>query len=215
MPFRGLAGVEGRKGSVTILLGTGNTGKLQEFFRILGTLPGVTWRDLRDVPFPEVEESGATLEENAHLKATATARWSKLPTLAEDSGLEVRALGGAPGVRSARFAGEGRDHDANIARLLRELKDTDDRSATFRAVAVLAMPDGRTFQAEGVLHGTIAHTPRGQGGFGYDPVFVPEGDTRSLAELSAEEKDRISHRRRALEQLLPLMTGLAQQAFLD
>ncbi len=213
MPLRGRSRAEGCKGSVKVLLGTGNTGKLEEFLRILGTIQGVRWCNLRDVPFPEVEESGASLEENAKLKATKTLRWSKLPTLAEDSGLEVTALGGAPGVRSARYAGEGRDHNANITRLLRALETVEDRTARFRAVAVLALPDGRTFQAEGMLHGTISHTPRGHGGFGYDPVFVPAGDTRTLAELPSEAKDRISHRRRALEQLIPVITELAQQPF--
>lgn len=193
-----------------ILLGTGNTGKLQELLRILGTVQDVTWCDLRHVPFPEVEETGASLEENALLKATETLRWSRLPTLAEDSGLEVTALGGAPGVRSARYAGEGRDDNANIARLLQELKSKKDRTARFRAVAVLALPDGRTFHAEGTLHGMITHSPRGHGGFGYDPVFVPEGDTRTLAELPAQKKDLISHRRRAVEQLIPVITDLVQ-----
>ncbi len=194
-----------------ILLGTGNTGKLEELVRILGSIEGVTWCDLRHVPFPAVEETGASLEENARLKATETLRWSNLPTLAEDSGLEVGALGGAPGVRSARYAGEERDDNANITHLLRELKDIKDRTARFRAVAVLALPDGRTFHAEGVLQGRITHTPRGHGGFGYDPVFVADGDTRTLAELPASAKDRISHRRRALEQLIPVITELAQQ----
>ncbi len=210
MSLRRLAGAEGRQNGVTILLGTRNTHKLAECMRILGEIPGVAWTDPQRCPFPEVMETGASLEENAHLKAKQAAEATGLPTLAEDSGLEVAALAGAPGVRSARYAGEDKNHQANTRLLLQELQDTADRRAQFRTMVVLALPDGRTWQAEGVLPGTISRSPRGQGGFGYDPVFVPLGMQSTLAELSPEEKDRISHRRRALEAIRPAVLELAK-----
>ncbi len=196
---------------MTIVLGTHNPHKLAEFLRILGDIPGVVWADPKDSPFPEVEETGSSLEENVHLKAKQASQATGLPALAEDSGLEVAALDGAPGVHSARYASEGKDHRANTQLLLQRLREVEDRRAQFRAVSMLALPDGRTWQAEGVLRGTISRTPRGAGGFGYDPVFVPEGMNCTLAELSAEEKDRISHRRQALEALRPVLTQLTQE----
>ncbi|MFO8033687.1 MAG: RdgB/HAM1 family non-canonical purine NTP pyrophosphatase [Candidatus Bipolaricaulota bacterium] len=191
-----------------VLLGTRNPHKLAELVRILGEIPGIDWHDPRDVPFPEIKETGESLEQNAHLKATQAARATGLPALAEDSGLEVAALQGAPGVHSARYAGESKDHRANTRLLLQELSGVADRRAQFHTVAVLALPDGRTWQAEGVLRGTISKAPRGGGGFGYDPVFVPEGASATLAELSPEEKDRISHRRRALERIRPALRSM-------
>jgi len=195
---------------VKVLIGTRNPDKLAEIVRILGEIPGISWVTFRELPFPEVEEDGRTLEENAEKKACHLARLTGLGTLAEDSGLEVAALGGAPGVRSARFAGEERDWRANNEKLLTLMRGERDRRARFRAVAVLALPDGRMWLREGVLQGTIASEARGRGGFGYDPVFVPEGEARTLAELSPEEKDRISHRRRALEGLRPVLSALAR-----
>jgi len=150
------------------------------------------------------------LEENARLKAVMISQGSGLPTLAEDSGLEVVTLGGAPGVRSARFSGEEKNWQANNEKLLALLSEARDRRARFRAVAALALPDGRLWLREGVLEGTIATRARGKGGFGYDPVFVPEGETRTLGEMAPEEKDRISHRRRALERMRPLLSALAR-----
>ena len=193
-----------------VLIGTRNPHKLEECRRILGDIPGIEWLTFREHPFPEVEETGSTLEENARLKAVSLARITGLPTLAEDSGLEVTALGGAPGVLSARFAGVEKDYRANNEKLLALLAGVEDRRARFRTVAVLALPDGRTWMTEGVLEGEIALAPRGSGGFGYDPLFIPLGETRTLAELAPEEKDRISHRRRALERLRPLLSSLAR-----
>lgn len=193
-----------------VLIGTRNPHKLEECRRILGDIPGIEWLTFRERPFPEVEETGSTLEENARLKAVSLARITGLPTLAEDSGLEVAALGGAPGVLSARFAGVEKDYRANNEKLLALLAGVEDRRARFRTVAVLALPDGRTWMTEGVLEGEIALAPRGSGGFGYDPLFIPLGETRTLAELAPEEKDRISHRRRALERLRPLLSSLAR-----
>jgi len=195
---------------VKVLIGTRNPHKLAEIRRILGRIPGIEWVDFHSVPFPEVAETGATLEENARLKALSISRATGLPTLAEDTGLEVVALGGAPGVRSARFAGEGKDYRANNEKLLRLLEGVEDRRARFRAVVALALPDGRLWLTEGVLEGEIARAPRGEGGFGYDPLFIPNGETRTLAEMTPEEKDRISHRRRALERMRPLLSSLAR-----
>lgn len=193
-----------------VLIGTRNPHKLVEIMRILGEIPGIEWVTFRERPFPEVPEEGATLEENARLKAVMISQGSGLPTLAEDSGLEVVTLGGAPGVRSARFSGEEKNWQANNEKLLALLSEARNRRARFRAVAALALPDGRLWLREGVLEGTIATRARGRGGFGYDPVFVPEGETRTLGEMAPEEKDRISHRRRALERMRPLLSALAR-----
>ena len=152
----------------------------------------------------EVEEDGATYLENARKKADAGRRLSGLPTLADDSGLEVARLGGQPGVHSARFAGPEHKGDgpALVRALLQMLGPAarESPAAAFRCVAVLALPDGRTFEGEGILGGTIAAEPRGSGGFGFDPIFkLPDG--RMLAELSTEEKNLLSHRARALNAL--------------
>ncbi len=192
-----------------VVLATKNSHKIEEILAILGDIPGIEWLTYREIHFSDVEEVGETLEENAILKATAVARETGLPALAEDTGLEVEALGGAPGVRSARFAGAGKDYRANNEKLLRLLEGVRNRRARFRTVAVLALPDGRTWKAEGVLEGEIAGAPRGEHGFGYDPLFIPEGVGRTLAEMSPEEKNKISHRRRALELMRPILRDLA------
>jgi XTP/dITP diphosphohydrolase len=147
-------------------------------------------------------EDGETFLENARKKAHPAAKASGLPTLGEDSGLEVDALGGAPGIYSARYAREDGGDDANNRKLRREMEDVPPgkRGARYRCVAVLAFPDGREITGEGSCEGEIAREPRGSGGFGYDPVFLlPDG--RMMAELSSAEKDAISHRGRALRQL--------------
>lgn len=192
-----------------VLVGTGNPGKLREILSILGDIPRLAWLTPQDIPCPEVPETGATFAENAVLKAHTIARVTGYPTLAEDSGLEVAALGGKPGVRSARYAGEARDCAANNRKLVKDLAGIRDRQAKFRTVAALALPDGRVWTAEGVLEGRIAEAPRGSGGFGYDPLFVPAGETRTLAEMRPQEKDAISHRRRALEALHPVLIELS------
>lgn len=193
-----------------VLVGTTNPGKLREILHILGEIPGITWLTPHDVPCPAVPETGPTFAANARLKALTIAIATGLPTLAEDSGLEVDALGGAPGVRSARYAGDPPDPAANNRKLLTALAGTTDRRAHFRTVAALALPDGRVWTAEGVLEGTIAEAPRGHGGFGYDPLFIPAGERRTLAEMAPPEKDAISHRRRALDGLRPVMTALGE-----
>ncbi|MCS7216748.1 MAG: RdgB/HAM1 family non-canonical purine NTP pyrophosphatase [Candidatus Bipolaricaulota bacterium] len=193
-----------------VLLGTGNPAKLAEMREILGPIPGVEWVSAAELGLPEPPEEGQTLEENAILKAVVYAKRAGLPTVAEDTGLEVEALGGAPGVLSSRFAGKEKDYAANNRKLLELLEGVADRRARFRTVAVLALPDGRFWKSEGLLEGEIAREPRGSGGFGYDPLFIPKGETRTLAELSPAEKNAISHRRKALEGLRPLLRVLAE-----
>jgi XTP/dITP diphosphohydrolase len=188
---------------VTILLGTKNPHKIREITEILSELlSGFQLVTFRECPFSDVPEEGATLEENALLKARTICAQTGMPVLAEDSGLEVEALGGAPGVRSARFAGEGKDDRANIEKLLGLLEGVSERRARFRCVAVLVWPTGEELLSEGILWGQIARAPRGTGGFGYDPIFIPEGYDQTLAELGLQIKNRISHRRRALEALM-------------
>lgn len=153
---------------------------------------------------PDVDETGATLVENARLKAAAIAAATGEAAVADDTGLLVDALDGAPGVWSARFAGEGATYADNVAKLLAELAGVAParRTARFETVALVCWPDGREVSAAGTVEGTIAVEPRGDGGFGYDPVFVPvEGDGRTFAELTAEEKHALSHRGRAFRAL--------------
>lgn len=158
---------------------------------------------------PDVVEDADTFEGNARLKAQALVAATGLPALADDSGLEVDALGGAPGVHSARYAGAGGDDGRNVEKLLRSLADVTEpprRTARFRSVVVLLWPDGREVVAEGTVEGSIAPSPRGDGGFGYDPVFVPdEGDGRTFGEMDPDAKHAISHRGRALGELLRLL----------
>ena len=188
-----------------ILLGTKNEGKIREIKEIF-TLPRVRLLTYEDHPFSDVVEEGSSFEENALLKARRICAETGLPVLAEDSGLEVSALGGRPGVRSSRFAHDRASDEENIAKLLELLRGVDDRRARFRAVAVLRLPDGEELVTEGELRGEIAPKPRGEHGFGYDPVFIPEGFTETLAELGPKAKNEISHRRRALERLLAMLS---------
>lgn len=193
-----------------VLIGTGNPAKLAEIQEILGEIPGIEWVSAAELNLPEPKEEGKTLEENAIIKAVAYAKHSELPALAEDTGLEVEALAGAPGVLSSRFSGKEKDYAANNEKLLALLSGKENRRARFRTVACLALPDGRFWTSEGVLEGTIAEKPRGKGGFGYDPLFIPEGESRTLAEMAPAEKNAISHRKRALEGLRPLLLALAK-----
>ena len=177
------------------LLGSTNPGKLREYREILQglDLELVAPNDLNPVP-PEPDESALTFAENASAKARGYAAASGLQTIADDSGLEVYALRGAPGVRSRRFFGEDASAEERNAKLLALLDDVPDRSARFVCVTALASPDGHVELFEGEVHGEIAESPRGEAGFGYDPVFVIAGDGRTMAELPPEEKHRISHR---------------------
>jgi XTP/dITP diphosphohydrolase len=181
-----------------LLLATRNRHKVEEILQILD-VPGLEVVTAADVPaLPDVQEDAPTFEGNALKKATALARASGLWSLADDSGLEVDMLGGEPGVRSARYAGANATSEANNRKLLTALAGQPNRSARFRCVLALARPDGRTWTLEGGCEGRIADSPRGQGGFGYDPLFIPEGQTRTFAEMPAVEKNRLSHRGRAL-----------------
>ena len=198
-----------------LLLATHNRGKLVELRALLADVP-VTLVSL-ETAFPgqpQAIEDGETFLDNARIKARAAAKAAVMVTLAEDAGLEVDALGGRPGVRSARFAGEAATDAANNAALLEALREVEDdqRTARFRCVLVLIDPwaegEGREIVVEGSCEGTIARAPRGGGGFGYDPLFVVAGFGRTMAELADEEKNRESHRARAVAALRPALADL-------
>jgi XTP/dITP diphosphohydrolase len=182
------------------VLATANVDKAREIAEIIG--PTVVLRP-RPPSVPEVEETEDTLLGNARLKSRALATATGRAAIADDTGLEVEALGGAPGVYSARYAGESATYADNVAKLLAALDGVEGRRrARFRTVAVATWPDGHEVVAEGVVDGTIAFEAHGQGGFGYDPVFIPnEGDGRTFAEMTAREKHRMSHRGRAFRTL--------------
>jgi XTP/dITP diphosphohydrolase len=186
----------------TFVLASNNPDKAAEIRAILGdALPGLVLRP-RPADIGEVEETGATLEDNARLKAAAIASATGLPAVADDTGLEVRALDGAPGVYSSRYAGEAATYADNVTKLLGALRGVGDRRARFRTVAMVRWPDGREVVADGVVDGTIAVEARGTSGFGYDPVFVPDGGGGlTFAELGPEGKHRLSHRGRAFRAL--------------
>jgi XTP/dITP diphosphohydrolase len=195
-----------------IAIASRNEHKLLEIGRICAEWP-VTWLTIHDHhgPWPDVEETADTYLENALLKARAVAAALGEPAMADDSGIEVDALAGKPGPRSARFAGEDAADQENLRALIQAVAGvpSSGRSARYRCVAALAWADGREVHAEGVCEGTLARKPRGAGGFGYDPVFVPEGWDATMAELSAGEKDRISHRGRAFRALKEVLEGPA------
>lgn len=187
-----------------LLVATNNPGKLREFRSLLGPLdlaaPGDLGLDL------EVEENGDSFEANATLKARAFAAATGLVALADDSGLEVDALGGAPGIHAARYGAPGLDDMGRCRLLLEQLAEAGgSRLARFRCFLVAAAPDGRTCRAEGVCPGSIATAPAGDGGFGYDPVFYLPRLRRTMAQVPAEIKNRISHRARALRTMAPLL----------
>ncbi|MFM2109206.1 MAG: hypothetical protein RLZZ372_130 [Pseudomonadota bacterium] len=193
-----------------VVLATGNAGKIREFAELLGPL-GFEFVAQAAFGVEPPEETGDTFEANALLKARHAAARSGLPAMADDSGLEVDALGGAPGVRSARYAGEGAGDLANLQKLLRALQTVDDsaRTARFRCVIALVRDaaDPSPIFGRGVWEGRILREPRGSGGFGYDPVFAPVGDLRSVAELPSMEKHAHSHRGKALRDLLANWRG--------
>ncbi len=191
-----------------VLLATKNPGKIREIREILASVPDLVLDSFEEVPFSDVDETGQTFRENALLKARAIGEQTGMPVLADDSGLEVASLGGEPGVRSARYAGESADHEANNRLLLQRLAEADpsgchrDRSARFVTWIVLRLDRHQEFSWQGELCGHIVETPRGERGFGYDPLFVPDGWTKTLAEIELAEKNRISHRRQALQHVL-------------
>ncbi|MCG2709965.1 MAG: XTP/dITP diphosphatase [Thermodesulfovibrionales bacterium] len=188
---------------LNIVLATRNKKKIDEIKRIVKDMP-VTIYTLDDFPgCPEVQEDGKTFEENAVKKASAVSKYAKMPALADDSGLEVYALGGAPGVFSARYAGEGADDRKNYEKLLREMSSLpgDKRVGRFVCVMALAFPDSRVETFSGYAEGLIGKEPKGANGFGYDPVFYPKGHERTFAEMFDKEKDLLSHRGMALGRL--------------
>jgi XTP/dITP diphosphohydrolase len=188
-----------------LICASANPDKVAEIAAIVG--PAVELVP-RPADVPEVVEDADTLEGNARLKACAIAVATGQPALADDTGLEVAALGGAPGVYAARYAGAGATYADNRAKLLAELAGDPDRRASFRTVVTVAWPDGSELAAEGVCEGTIADQERGERGFGYDPVFVPDdGDGRTFAEMSDGEKNALSHRARALRNLLSSLSA--------
>jgi XTP/dITP diphosphohydrolase len=189
----------------SLLVATHNKGKLKEILRIFSVeIPDLRLFTLDDFPgAEEVDEVGETFEENALLKARAGFLHSGIPTLADDSGLAVDALGGKPGIHSARYSGGG--DAANIEKVLRELDGVEMAKRTARFVTVVAFIDGDdpVITERGELEGVIVDAPRGEGGFGYDPIFAPINSASTLAEISATEKDEISHRGRALRMIAP------------
>jgi XTP/dITP diphosphohydrolase len=202
---------------LTIVLATTNHGKILELKALLGDLP-IQFLSVAEVlpEPPNVVEDGATFEENALLKALAVARATRTWALADDSGLEVDALGGRPGVRSARFAHERATDAENNAALLRELENIDEaaRSARFRCVLSLVNPwqEAELHVARGSCEGSIARAPRGNGGFGYDPLFVVAGqDGKAMAELSESDKNKVSHRARAVHSLRSILVRLVNE----
>ncbi len=192
-----------------LLLATRNAGKLAELQRLLsGAVPGVEVVGLRDVPeYPEAPETGATFAENALLKAREAVRYTGLPAVADDSGIAVDALNGMPGVLSARWSGRHGDDAANTALLLGQLADVPDerRGAAFVCAAALVTPDGAETVLERQWRGRVVHEPRGSNGFGYDPVFLPDGLDVTSAELEPAEKDARSHRGQAFAALVPVV----------
>jgi XTP/dITP diphosphohydrolase len=196
-----------------LLLATANPGKLRELRAILAGVPVelVGPADAGHGPPPEVVETGTTFRENALLKAHAYADWAGLAAVADDSGLEVDALGGAPGVRSARYAGQGASDRDNLDKLLRALARVppERRTARFRCAAVLVDPERGTWEAEAAWEGRLLERPRGSGGFGYDPIFVPLGWDRTSAEVDEATKDAASHRGRAFRALRPAIEAWA------
>ncbi|MFD2234707.1 RdgB/HAM1 family non-canonical purine NTP pyrophosphatase [Phaeospirillum tilakii] len=190
-----------RFGGGRLVIASHNPGKVGEIATLLGPF-GADVVSAATLGLPEPEETGASFVENAELKARAAARASGLPALADDSGLAVTALGGAPGIYSARWAGPGKDFDAAMARIHAEIGDSADRSARFVCVLSLAWPDGHCDSFEGKVEGEIVWPPRGARGFGYDPIFVPVGGAATFAEIEPAAKHAISHRADAFRQLV-------------
>lgn len=189
-----------------VVLASHNAHKLQELQRIIGAqLPGI---ELVSYDGPEPVENGTSFEANALIKARAAAAHTGLPAIADDSGISVDILGGSPGIFSARWAGPAKSDADNLNLLIWQLSDVDDehRAASFVCAAALALPNGDEVVRVGTWRGSILREARGDGGFGYDPIFLPEGETRASAELGQAEKDALSHRARAFLALAPEIT---------
>lgn len=191
-----------------LLIATYNEGKFKELCAMLSHID-IDLMSLKDIgEISDVEESGATFAENAAIKAAAYSKASRMWTLSDDSGLEVEALGGAPGVMSARYAGEGASDAQRIQKLLSEIKNSDAENRSARFICAVAVADETgaiRFTSEGECRGIIAETPIGKGGFGYDPIFLPDGFEQTFGELPSEVKDRISHRHRAVVKIIPFL----------
>jgi len=186
---------------LTMVLATTNPGKTAEIRKLLEGYP-VTIKDLQQFgPIPEVVEDGSTFEENAYKKASLTARIIGMPAMADDSGLVVYALGGAPGVHSARYAGQGASDRQRCEKLLAEMQGRDDRRAAFECVISIAVPTGPALTYEARCEGLIAERPAGSNGFGYDPIFYYPPLKKTFAQITREEKGRVSHRGKALLEL--------------
>ena len=184
-----------------LVLATHNPGKVAEFKALMAPL-GITVASAAEHGLSEPEETGTTFVENAGIKALVAALATGLPALADDSGITVAALDGAPGVHSARWAGPGRDFTPAMARVVAAVAANGNDGAAFVCALCLAWPDGHAETVEGRVAGTITDAARGEGGFGYDPIFVPEGETRTFAEMTGGEKAKLSHRARALDAML-------------
>ncbi|MFW6104256.1 MAG: RdgB/HAM1 family non-canonical purine NTP pyrophosphatase [Candidatus Bipolaricaulota bacterium] len=199
--------------SFCLLLGTKNPGKVKEAKEIL-SFPGENLRVLsfRERSFADVEEGGETYADNSLKKARYIGQETGLPVLSDDSGLEVFSLDGAPGPRSARFAGPGSTDKENLHLLLDKLKGVDDREARFVTIATLYLSSEERYMTRGTLRGRISREARGESGFGYDPVFVPDGFDRTLAQLGERKKNKISHRRKALEKMKGKLKELSRRA---
>ena len=187
-----------------LVLATRNKGKIAEVQRLISLhAPQITLRSVSEFNLDDVEETGTTFEENALLKAETIARQTGLPALADDSGIAIDALDGAPGVYSARWSGVHGDDAANVAKVLFELSDVpdEDRGAQFVCVIALAHPDGRSIIVRGEVEGVVRRDPIGNHGFGYDPIFQPDGYAITTAQMDPETKDAISHRGKALREI--------------
>ena len=185
-----------------LVLATRNEGKIAEFKTLFSGFP-IEMKSLNDFgPIPDVVEDGKTFEDNAYKKAHFTAKVLGFPALADDSGLVVEALGGQPGVFSARYAGEGAGDEANILKLLKAMEGVSDRRAVFECVIAIAVPRGPALVYSGRCEGEIARDRTGKNGFGYDPVFLYQPLGKTFAEMSQEEKNRVSHRGKAMTKLL-------------
>ena len=187
----------------TLVIASHNKGKIAEIEAMVAQL-GITVLSAGDFNIPEPEETGTTFAENATLKACHTTSRCSKAALADDSGLVIPALGGAPGIYSARWAGPDKDFSIAFSRIQKELGDKD-HAAYFTCVLALNIPNGQTHLFEGRIHGTLHFPPRGTNGFGYDPIFIPNGYEKTFAEIPATEKNRISHRALAFEQLVSFL----------
>ncbi|SDK41638.1 XTP/dITP diphosphatase [Sediminibacillus albus] len=187
-----------------MIIATKNKGKVQDFKELFSKY-GIEIKSLLDLEesIPDIEETGDSFAENAAIKAETISKMFSLPVLADDSGIEVDALDGRPGIYSARYAGEEKNDQANIAKLLNELSTVplDKRTARFVCVLAVARPGQSTIFKRGTCEGNIANEPHGNNGFGYDPVFYPKGSDKTMAQLSSQEKNTISHRKNAIIQL--------------